>query len=333
LESEAVMNSKSRQTRLGFSLIELLVVIAVIGILIGLLMPAVQAARRAAAETQSKNNLKQLGVAMHSYHEQHSVFPASFLIQYGGGGDHGLPDPDTGDAGPGWGWGAMLLPQLEAAALHDQLNFDLPCWVADNATAVRKPVSVFLSPTMSAPAETFDLINFSGTRLATFARSSYVANAGRKEPWGYAFPGDISHFADGPMYRNSKVRVRDVTDGLAKTVFIGEHHAGLSSKTWVGVVPGAAVCPTPRFSYSEEGCDFAATLVNVHSGPADNEIPPRIHPPSNPIAHVCMMWSENPDGCNVLMGDGSVNFVSSMIDPPTWAALSTHQAGDLPGSF
>jgi prepilin-type N-terminal cleavage/methylation domain-containing protein len=319
--------------RQGFTLIELLVVIAIVGVLIALLLPAVQQARRAAMETQSRNNLKQIGLALHNYHDQERAFPASYLVQFGGGGVHGTPDANTGDAGPGWAWGAMLLPHLEAHAVHGLLNYELPCWRPENTTGARRPVGVFLSPSMSYTGDTFDVIDFSGARLATFARSSYVANAGRQEPWGYFFPGDVGHYADGPMYRNSKVRAKDVTDGLSKTVFIGEHHAGLSDKTWVGVVPGAAVCPKPRFSYSEEGCDSAATLVNVHSGPADDEIPPRIHPPCGFIAHVCMMWSDNPDGCNVLLGDGSVVFIPTTIDPLTWAALSTHKSGDQIGGY
>lgn len=318
---------------IGFTLIELLVVIAIMGVLIALLLPAIQQARLAAAEAQNRNNLKQLGLGLQNYHDQEGVFPAAYLIQFGGGGIHGVPDSITGDAGPGWAWGAMVLPFIDNQSTHEQFNFALPCWFADNSTAARRPVGTFLSPVMTASADSFTVIDFSSAPLATFARSSYAANAGTQEPWGYFFPGDVAQFADGPMYRNSRVKIRDVIDGLSKTVFLGEHHAGLSDKTWVGVVPGAAVCPSPRFAFSAEGCDTAATLVNVHSGPAPLDNPPIIHAPCSPVAHVCSMWSENPDGCNVLLGDGSVFFVTTSIDPLTWAAMCTYRGGEQMGNF
>ena len=137
--------------------------------------------------------------------------------------------------------------------------------------------------------------------------------------------------ADGPLYRNSTTTTSDVTDGLSNTVFLGEHHPVLSSKTWVGVVPGASVCPTPRFAFSD--CDHAATLVQVHSGPASDEIPSVIHPPNSPLCHVCQMYSDHPPGCHVLLGDGSVRFVSEFINQLTWAALSSRAMGETVGPY
>ena len=101
----------------------------------------------------------------------------------------------------------------------------------------------------------------------------------------------------------------------------------LSSKTWVGVVPGANVCPTIEFAFS--ACDYAATLVQVHSGPAATEIPPAIHPPNSPLCHVCQMYAEHPGGANVLLGDGSVQFVDEMIDQLVWAAMSSCAKGEI----
>lgn len=95
----------------------------------------------------------------------------------------------------------------------------------------------------------------------------------------------------------------------------------------VGVVPGASVCPTAELPISE--CDHAATLVNVHSGPASDEIPHVIHPPNSPLCHVCQMYAEHQGGCHVMLGDGSARFVDEMINQLTWAALSSRAKGDV----
>ena len=86
--------------------------------------------------------MKQMGLAFHNYHSALKGFPPSYVIQPGGGGVHGPPDPSTRDAGPGWAWGAMLLPFLDQQPLHDQLDFRLPCWHASNADAVKTNLRV-----------------------------------------------------------------------------------------------------------------------------------------------------------------------------------------------
>lgn len=314
----------------GFTLVELLVVIAIIGILIALLLPAVQAAREAARRTQCTNNLKQMGVAFHNYHDTHKSYPPSYLIQPGGGGVHGTPDPLTRDAGPGWAWGSLLLPFLEQQPLHDQFDFRLPCWDPVNASAALTLLDVFLCPTAPGTEKPMDLLDVGGATLAVFGRSCYVANVGQEEPWGYAVD-DYTPVADGPLYRNSATRASDVRDGLSNTVFVGEHHPRLSDKTWVGVVPGTMVCPAPEFAFSL--CEPAGALVNAHSGPSSFESPPVIHPPNSPLAHACGMFADHPGGCNVLLGDGSVRFVSEVIHQPTWAALSSRSMGEVVGTF
>jgi prepilin-type N-terminal cleavage/methylation domain-containing protein len=310
--------------REAFTLVELLVTIAIIGMLIGLLLPAVQAAREAARQTQCANNLRQLGIGFHGHHDACGRFPPSYEIRVGGGGSMGPPNPTTRDAGPGWGWGMLLLPYLEQGNLHESFNPALPCWDPQNAPAAKTALAVYLCPS-GGERTPFDVLDSSGNRLAMFARSHYVANVGQEEPWGTSLD-DYSGIADGPLYRNSKTRVADVLDGVSNTVFLGEHHPVLSSKTWVGVVPGASVCPSPRFAFSS--CDFAATLVNVHSGPAVTEVPPVIHPPNSPQCHVCQMYAEHPGGCHVLLGDGSSRFISEYISQPIWAALASRAKGE-----
>jgi prepilin-type N-terminal cleavage/methylation domain-containing protein/prepilin-type processing-associated H-X9-DG protein len=322
------MARRKRGVRGGFTLIELLVVIAIIGVLVGLLLPSVQAAREAARRAQCTNNLKQLGLALHGYHDAQGSYPAGYLARVGGGGVHGAADPATRDAGPGWAWGTQVLPYLEGAPLYASLNMDLPCWLPANRTGTRNSVAVFLCPSVSEASLTYGPEDSSGVRLATFGRSHYAASAGRNEPWGYT-TDDHSLVADGPFFRNSRTTTADVTDGLSNTVFLGEHTAALSDKTWVGVVPGTATCPRPRFAYST--CDFAATQALVHSGPAQTEHPPVIHPPNARSCHVCQMYAEHPGGANVLLGDGSVRFVRETVNQLAWAALATIRGGEVIG--
>lgn len=316
-----------------FTLIELLVVIAIIGVLVGVLLPAVQQAREAARRTQCQSNLKQLGIAFHNYHDAHATFPPSYVA------DTSSParDPVTFDGPPGFAWGALLLPQVDQSPLYQQFNFSRPCWDPSQAVAAQTTLPLFLCPSDVGRSGPFDVKDASGTTLARFARSSYVANAGQDEPWGYT-TANYATIADGPMYRNSRMRPADVIDGLSNTVFLGEHSGILSNKTWVGVVPGAAVCANDPTLFPITQCDHAATLVNVHSGPAIDEIDPitgfaPIHPPNSPLSHVCQMYSGHSGGAFVLLGDGSARFISQFIHQPTWAALSSRSKGEVVGEF
>ncbi len=327
-----IFYSPMSSRRAAFTLIELLVVIAIIAILISLLLPAVQQAREAARQTQSRSNLKQIGIALHNYHDAHRTFPAAYLADT----RHPNRDPDTYDGPNGFAWGAMLLPYLDQAPLYNQLRTDLPCWDPINATAVATNLSVFMNPSATNSIGPMIVRDGAGAELARFGRTHYVANAGQDEPWGYMLE-DYNNIADGPLYRNSRTRTADVSDGLSNTVFIGEH-AIVSDKTWVGVVPGAQVCTLDPVRFPITQCDSAATLVNVHSGPAVDEIDPvtgfaPIHAPNSPLCHVCQMYSPHIGGGHVLLGDGSVRFVSQFIHQPTWAALSSCRKGEVVGEF
>jgi prepilin-type processing-associated H-X9-DG protein len=303
-----------------------LVVIAVIGVLIALLLPAVQAARESARRAQCTNNLKQIGLALQNYETSHRCFPGGYYASRHGGGIHGLPDPATRDTGPGWAYGTQILPYLENAPIHAALNFDLPCWLPANTTAAGVVLTTFLCPSVSEiTGSTFDIIDPAGTVLARFSHAHYVLNAGRLGVWGYTIDNQ-QDLADGPFFRNSATRVAVIRDGLSNTVFMGEHTPLLSDKTWVGVVPGAAVCPKPRFAFG--GCDFAGNLVLSHSGPDPAETPTVIHPPNSRMAHVDQQMSEHPGGANVLFGDGSVRFIKETIDQFTWAGLCTIAGGE-----
>ena len=137
---------------------------------------------------------------------------------------------------------------------------------------------------------------------------------------------NLSGLANGIFFRNSCIRIADISDGASKTVFFGEQTPLHSDSTWVGIVPNAKTCPTPAFAFA--GCDEAAPQINVHSGPGLNEYPPVIHPPNNSVGYVDEMYSEHVGGCNVLMGDDSVHFISDEIDQLVWLAMATRNGGE-----
>jgi prepilin-type N-terminal cleavage/methylation domain-containing protein len=318
--------TKPRRTG-GFTLIELLVVIAIIGVLIGLLLPAVQKVRAAAARTQSANNLKQIGLALHNHHDAVGRYPAGYSSTSIGAG----VNPTTLDGPAGWGWAVPLLPYVEQGALHSQLRLELPAWDAANAALVRSPLTVFRNPAAPNDSPTIFVKDSGGATLAEWGRSHYVANAGQDEPWGYDAPNNTdAHWkqvASGPFFRNSRTRVADVIDGLSSTAFVGEHTT-ISDKSWVGVHPQAMVCPIDpaRFPFSE--CDRAATLVLCHSGPGPGE-PGVVHPPGFPTCHVCQMYTPWAGGGLVLFGDGSTRFIPTSVNLDAWAAMSSMNKGDI----
>ena len=352
---------RQRCERIGFTLVELLVVIAIIGILVGLLLPAVQSAREAARRLQCSNNLKQLGLAVHNYHSAHRLFPTgycTFATSSGNGPAWAHIDPNTWDAAPGWAWGALLLPFLEQGNIANALEFERPAWDPGNAALVSTQLSVFLCPSASGDQQPFVVRGPTGSPLdiqgrnVTLGRSNYVASHGQESCWGECgsaltglvftniytsethtirIDGDASRVADGPFYRNSHVSFRDVTDGTTNTIFLGEHSSRLSEKTWVGAIPGAFT--HPRLLSPENGPDAAATLVLVHAGPSGGELDitgwPIIHPINYPTYHVGQMYAEHQGGGQVCFGDGSVRFIAETIDLFVWAELSSMAEGEV----
>jgi prepilin-type N-terminal cleavage/methylation domain-containing protein len=305
--------------RSAFTLVELLVVISIIGVLVGLLLPAVQAAREAARRTQSQNNLKQMGLAFLNYESALKTFPSGYVSNVGSPS----MNPATLDAGPGWAWGTLLLPHMEQSSLYNQLEMTLPCWDVKNEQIVKTRVPTFLNPAATNFDGDVDVTNSSNSVLARFGRSHYVGNCGQDEPWGYVPPvQDWRRLASGPLYRNSRVRMAEVTDGLSNTVFVGEHTT-ISDKTWVGVVPGSFSCPKDPLRFPFTQCDHGATYVLCHSGPAEDE-PGIIHSPSFPTCHVCQMYAPwSGGGGYVLLGDGSVRYIATTVNLDTWAAMSS----------
>lgn len=339
----------------AFTLVELLVVIAIIGILVSLLLPAVQQARESARRVHCVNNLKQIGLALHNYESTHRVYPPSCVIDpHVDGSAFGISYGDeTRVCPPGFGWGALLLPFVEQQPLYETFRFNEPCWSPGNARAAATPVKVFLCPSASGGSQGFEvqregiderhgqpMTRSDGTKIF-FAHSHYVTNAGINQPWGrstaycYDFeipepvPGAPDCIIDGPFYPNAKVRAADVTDGLSNTVFVGERSSVLSHNTWVGVVPGAVVVPRLDLRPWPSENNAATDLVGCHSGPDVHDHPEIIiHVPNNPFGHTDEMWGEHGPGCNVLFGDSSVRFYTAFTDADAWVALSTRNRGE-----
>jgi len=319
----------SRPVRRGFTLVELLVVIAILGILVALLLPAVQSAREAARRTQCMNNLRQIGLALQTYHDAFGRFPPAYLTVPGGGGVMGRPDPVSGDAGPGWTALMLILPQMEQGNLYASFDLSAPAWSAKNAAPARQTVKAYLCPSADHHPKTYQVTDAGGKVLATMARGHYVASAGRLDVWDEP-AADLSRLADGPLYRNSRTRMADVSDGLSNTVFFGEQTPTHSNSTWVGIVPRSVTCPALKFAYVD--CDASAPQINVHSGPGEHEFPPSIHPPNN-SGYVDSMYADHGNGGNVLLGDGSMRFAAKTMNGAVWAALATRAAGDELGEW
>lgn len=353
--------SGKHPVRSGFTLVELLVVIAIIGLLVSLLLPAVQAAREAARRMSCSNNVRQIGLAAQNYHAAYSRFPSgyvSFATSTGVAPAWVHMDATTWDAGPGWGWSVGLLPFAEANNIADQLTMEQPLWSAVNAPAIASTIPMFLCPSSSGGDEPFIVRDEPGSNLTIdgrqilVGRSHYVASHGQESCWGecgsaltgvvftdiynsttttIVIDGDAGRVADGPFFRNSKTRISDVTDGTSQTIFFGEHSSKLSEKTWVGVPPGAFT--HPRFSSPENGPDAAATLTLVHAGPSGGELDitgqPIIHPINFPTYHVGQMYAEHPGGGMVGLGDGSTRFISEFVDLFLWAELSSMDEGEV----
>jgi prepilin-type N-terminal cleavage/methylation domain-containing protein/prepilin-type processing-associated H-X9-DG protein len=304
----------SQKPRRAFTLIELLVVISIIGVLIALLLPAVLAAREAARRAQCSNELKQIGLAMHNYHSSLNTFPPAYITTL-------VNNPASPETGPGWGWGVMILSDLERKPLYNAVNFNLPITDPGSMTARTVVLSVYLCPSDSGSG-TVTVRDATGQVLLTdLSAGQYVASAGQLEPAEYP---DTNN---GVFYRNSRNGLREITDGSSTTMMVGERSRNVADATWVGAVPTVQLCTNPKWAVSE--CGPASTMVLSHTGSA---ITGTIYVPNSKSSMVDDYWSFHPGGCNFLFGDGSVRFIKETVNPSVFSYLSTRAGGEVVGS-
>jgi len=295
--------------RSAFTLVELLVVIAIIGILIALLLPAVQAAREAAKRMQCNNNLKQIGLAMHNYHNTHNCFPPGWYYDE----ETWLKTIWLRNA---WGWGTYLLPFLEQKPLYDgfQVNRyrlwevlqdqNLPGYNLHQTT-----LNCYVCPSCDGPSPlpsvgpySRDLIQGNVRRAA---KSNYVGCAGytlrhSDDRVTLTSGAQPPYKNSGIFFGNSAVKIRDITDGTSQTFAVGERDYRCRAAFWVGTRNIAG--------HGADGTSQVVAWVSVKlNSPVDS-------PGANTdVACRRAFTSAHPDGANFLFCDGSARFISNSI--------------------
>ncbi len=323
---DAVKNASTMQHDCrGFTLVELLVVIAIIGVLVGLLLPAVQSAREAARRMQCSNNLKQMGLAVHNYADTFKYFPSGYMGQPPQNcsaltnGSQALPK--------GWGWGVFILPFMEQSNLYNALapgELQTVCGIptgaqansaVGNANLQKTVLSFYVCP--SAPDAVLNDTRLPAAPAApgAHAKSNYVGVSGLDFS-GVATSGRRALFVNGMLYRTA---LRDVTDGTTNTFCIGEKYrkdadtvkqtftAGLeyTGGFWLGVAP-----------------DTQIANVVMQLG-----LPPSTFAING--ASINAFASKHPGGAQFCLTDGSVRFVSQNADQKTIADMGTFNDGEV----
>ncbi len=297
----------------GFTLVELLVVIAIIGVLVALLLPAIQAAREAARRTKCTNNLKQLGLGLQNYHDTHACFPPATMLT--------RASPACTNMGLGtyerMGWGVLILPFIEESATYDHFDFSLPYNVAPN---VDLEATGAVIPTFLCPSSAFKAMRCTFTGAITrptglggnddLSRTDYSPVTDSVDwtcdgTWPKKNPdGIMGHFTNTAM--------RDIVDGISNTLLLGEQANG---------TPGSYDCHT---YIAFDGFDTANGIND-----------PLTAVPVGGVWHFrnSGFSSYHPGGCHFVLADASVRFISENINQATLSALTTKFGRETIGQY
>ena len=289
---------KSIASRRAFTLLELLVVVAIIGVVVAMLLPAVQAAREAARRVQCINNLKQMGLALHNYHDAVGAFPMGYAAR------GQFADAQT-DTTPGWGWATMILTRIEQGPTYNAVNFGLAVEAPQNTTAVLAAISGYVCPS-DLTVGAFLVSDPADHPLARMMPSSYAACVGN-DLSDAATGLNNDGLGNGAMYRNSAIRSADILDGTSNTILVGERAWGNVNGVWAGVVTNGVVrrgaqnrCPTTGALFYP-----AAVLVQAHGHLLNTD--------TDEDGGIDDYSSFHPGGANFLLGDGSVRFLKTVL--------------------
>ncbi len=326
----------------GFTLIELLVVIAIIAVLIALLLPAVQQARESARRTQCRNNLKQFGLALHNYHEIHNVFPPGFVRVHG--------DPDVNDAlaAPAfqgnWSWGSFVLPMVEQTALYQSLRVgEITCAQAMTGPATMALMSPVI-PSYLCPTDSNNGQFGVGVNNLRFSdTSNNPISSPRPAITNYVAANDstsVRRIGNGMFFMDSRIRLRDLTDGTSNTIALGERAFELrnglvGTDTSNGLVYGGSLP-------AEAGCVFCvrgtrdSSIYGIRdalgSGMAQINGPRVVGASSNAMAGMSFN-SSHTGGSHFTLGDGSVRFIGENVHLLLYRDLISIADGKIIGEF
>jgi prepilin-type N-terminal cleavage/methylation domain-containing protein/prepilin-type processing-associated H-X9-DG protein len=302
MEREAAMPPFSTTTRRsGLTLIELLVVIAIIGILLGLLLPAVQAVRAAAARMQCGNNLKQLGLAMHGYHDTNNAFPPAFI--------NNGPDGTTGFDFV-HGWGPFILPYIEQQPLYDLYRWDVALYRPENATVVATHLNLFQCP--SAPER---------DRYVTFGPFQRFQTRGACGDYANTLEIDPA-LANGDargVLTPTRTCLADISDGTTQTILLTED-AGRPRLWQAGRAGPDQVVPGGPWVAFKNGISLRGSTPDGTRKPG---------PCALNCTNASEVYSFHPGGANAVFADGSVRFLRASIHIRVLAGLITRAGGEV----
>lgn len=295
----------ARRERCALTLVEVLVVIGLIGLLVALLLPAIQAAREASRRAHCSSNLHQIGIALHGYHDRHKVLPPGYRTE--------VDKTDADDLGPGWSWASMLLDDLELGTLKPGLNFTLPIEHAVNRAALLETISVYNCPSDGEFRQHVDIPKYLDSEAPEeLAGANYVGSVGTVRQTCKVCRDKF----DGVFGRNSRTRLAQITDGTTRTFAIGERNHRLSCPVWGGVVARSMVVDNLLPGKIAAGPAYVLGSTFLHGDQEDLEERSR-----DTVAEI--FGAEHLGVMNFLYCDGSVRVIQDEVDERVYLALST----------